>query len=134
MNPNFLDTNILIYAYSTDELNKADSANALLFADMSLISTQVINEFANVCLRKLHQNEKSVIAAIQEITTTLRVVSFSVTTQLQALELRQKYSFSYYDALVVATALENNCTTLFSEDMQNKQKIAGRLQIVNPFI
>jgi len=44
---------------------------------------------------------------------------------LQALELRQKYSFSYYDALVVATALENNCTTLFSEDMQNNQKIEG---------
>jgi predicted nucleic acid-binding protein len=119
MSQYFLDTNILIYAYSKTEPNKADQANALLFEGNSLISSQIINEFANVCLRKLQQNEKAVIAAILEIASSTRIVGCSLATQLQALELRQKYSFSYYDALVVASALENNCTTLFSEDMQH---------------
>lgn len=102
MNNCFLDTNILIYAYSNTEPDKASRANALLFDGTSLISSQVINEFANVCLRKLHQNEKATIAAIMEIASATRIVSFSLSTQMQALQLRQKYNFAYYDALVVA--------------------------------
>jgi predicted nucleic acid-binding protein len=133
MSKYFLDTNILIYAYSNSEPDKADQANALLFEGESLISLQVVNEFANICLRKLHQTEKTVTAAILEIASATRIVGFSLATQLQALQLRQNYRFSYYDALILATALENHCTTLFSEDMQHNQQIEGQLRIINPF-
>ncbi len=134
MNNDFLDTNLLVYAYSKTELNKADRANELLFQSNSLISSQVINEFANVCLRKLHQPEQSIIAAIHEIARSIRIVGFSLSTQLQALRISQKYGFSYYDALVIATALENNCKSLFTEDMQHNQIIEAQLRIINPFL
>lgn len=129
----FLDTNILIYAYSNSEPRKADIANTLLFEDDSLISLQVINEFSNICLKKLLLQEKAVITAVMEIINSTCVVSFSLATQLQALQLCQQHSFSYYDALIVATALENNCAILYSEDMQNNQIVENQLRIVNPF-
>jgi predicted nucleic acid-binding protein len=133
MSKYFLDTNIIIYAYSNSEPDKADKANALIFEGESLISLQVINEFSNVCLKKLPLKEKAVITAILEITSSTIVVGFSLSTQLKALQLCQQHSFSYYDALIVATALENDCTILYSEDMQNNQIIENQLRIVNPF-
>lgn len=133
MSRHFLDTNIIIYAYSNSELHKADKANVLLFEETSLISLQVINEFSNICLKKLRLDEEAVISAIKEVTSATNVVGFSLSTQLQALQLCHQHSFSYYDALIVATALENGCTTLYSEDMQNNQLIENQLRIVNPF-
>ena len=129
MSKHFLDTNIIIYTYSNSELHKADKANALIFEESSLISLQVINEFSNICLKKLRLDGEAVISAIKEITCVTNVVGFSLSTQLQALQLCHQHSFSYYDALIVATALETGCTILYSEDMQNNQ-----LRIINPFI
>jgi len=129
MSKHFLDTNIIIYAYSNSESHKADKANALIFEESSLISLQVINEFSNICLKKLRLDGEAVISAIKEITCVTNVVGFSLSTQLQALQLCHQHSFSYYDALMVATALETGCTILYSEDMQNNQ-----LRIINPFI
>jgi predicted nucleic acid-binding protein len=51
-----------------------------------------------------------------------------------ALDIRERYGFSWYDNLIVAVALEAGCDTLYSEDMQNNQEINGRLRIVNPFV
>jgi predicted nucleic acid-binding protein len=51
-----------------------------------------------------------------------------------ALDIRERYSFPWYDSLIVATALEAGCDTLYSEDMQNGQEIEGRLRIINPFV
>jgi predicted nucleic acid-binding protein len=47
--------------------------------------------------------------------------------------LKNKYNLQYYDALIIATALENNCNILFSEDMQDKLIIENKLTIINPF-
>ncbi|MGZ8918610.1 MAG: PIN domain-containing protein [Methylobacter sp.] len=133
MSKYFLDTNIILYAYSNSEPLKADKANALIFEGESIISLQVINEFVNVCLKKLRLKENAVSAAILEITSATHVVGFSLSTQLQALQLCQFHSFSYYDALITATAVENDCTILYSEDMQHHQLIDKQLRIVNPF-
>ena len=134
MSKHFLDTNIIIYAYSNSESHKADKANALIFEESSLISLQVINEFSNICLKKIRLDGEAVISAIKEITCVTNVVGFSLSTQLQALQLCHQHSFSYYDALIVATALETGCTILYSEDMQNNQLIKNQLRIINPFI
>jgi len=58
------------------------------------------------------------------------IVDFDITTQIKALRLKHKYNFQYYDALIVATALENGCTILYSEDMQHNQTIENTLTIV----
>jgi len=50
----FIDTNILIYAYSTTELDKRNITFTILESYSIVISVQVINEFiTNFPLRKL---------------------------------------------------------------------------------
>ena len=68
-----------------------------------------------------------------ELDTFISIVDFDITTQIKALRLKEKYKFQFYDALIVATALENGCSVLFSEDMQHHQVINDVLTIVNPF-
>lgn len=134
MNKHFIDTNVLIYAYSNDEPEKSQQANEVIFADNTLISLQVINEFSNICLRKLNITPQNIIASIEELTSIIIVTGFSQSTQIRALQLINKYRFSYYDSLIIATALENSCSVLYSEDMQHNQKIENQLRIINPFL
>jgi len=61
------------------------------------------------------------------------VTTISITTIHTALDIRERYNFSWYDSLILAAALEGGCDTLYSEDMQNGQEINGQLRIVNPF-
>ena len=63
--------------------------------------------------------------------STIAPLSFQ--TYHLAFSLRSKYSLSFWDSLIVASALENNCTTLYSEDMQHQQVIDNQLTIINPF-
>ena len=51
-----------------------------------------------------------------------------------ALDIQERYNFAWYDSLIIATALEAGCETLYSEDMQHGQEIEGRLRIINPFV
>jgi predicted nucleic acid-binding protein len=132
----FLDTNVLLYAYSEDELTKQEVALKLLemHESYSYISTQVINELSNILLKKFKLSTGEVENALLEIDDVTIVLSFDLKTQIKALKLKNRYRFQYYDALIVATALENNCTILYSEDMQHQQLIENRLTIINPFV
>ena len=115
----FLDTNILLYAYSEDELLKQEVALKLLDThEGSLhISIQVINELSNILLKKFKLSTNEVESALLEINDVATILSFDLKTQLKALKLKDRYQFQYYDALIVATALENNCSILYSEDI-----------------
>ena len=130
----FCDTNVLVYAYSITEPIKAEQANRALFAQPTVISTQVINEFVNVGLRKLKLTETQLQQAIIELTDVFTVVTFSPSSQLKALSLKQRYQLQYYDSLILATSLENNCDILYSEDMQHGMMIDGKMKVVNPFL
>jgi predicted nucleic acid-binding protein len=126
----FFDTNILLYLLSADR-TKADRAEQLL-AGGGLISVQVLNEFASVAARKLAMR----IGETKEILSTIRkicvVKSLDVETHDLGLELAERYRYSIYDSMILATALRAGCGTLFSEDFQHEQTI-GRLTIINPF-
>lgn len=131
----FFDTNVLIYTYSEDEPEKQSVALQLLdsFEDHAIISKQVINELSNILLKKFKLNSDQVESVLLEIDNVLLIVDFDLTTQIKALKLKDRYQFQFYDALIVATALENSCTVLYSEDMQHDTLIDGRLKIINPF-
>ena len=129
----FCDTNVLIYAYSITEPLKADVANRVLFEQHTIISTQVINEFVNTCYRKLRLSDEQVGYAVAELMRSFRVVLFSADTQLKALDLKSRYKLQYYDSLIIATAIENDCDILYSEDMQHGLVIDNQLKIINPF-
>jgi len=131
----FLDTNILIYSYSVDEIKKRTIANNLLedYSENIVISKQVINELINVLFKKFKLSSNNIENVVLELDTFIPIVDFDITTQIKALRLKEKYKFQFYDALIVATALESGCSILFSEDMQHQQVINDVLTIVNPF-
>lgn len=128
----FLDTSVLLYLLSGDE-SKADRSEALL-ADGGHISVQVLNEFASVASRKLKMSWKDV----REVLSTVRAVcdthAVSLETHDRGLLLAERYQLSLYDALIVAAALLAGCTTLYSEDLQDGQRIEQQLTIRNPFV
>ncbi|MDY0122950.1 PIN domain-containing protein [Sulfurimonas sp.] len=130
----FLDTNILIYAFSEDEPQKQEIALSIIdnVPGDTLISNQVINEICNVFLKKFKLSSNEIENVILELDSVLDIVNFDISTQIKALKLKEKYQFQYFDALIVATALENKCKILYSEDMQHELIVENRLQIINP--
>ena len=129
----FIDTNILIYAYSEDEPEKAIISQRIIVENKSFTSIQVLNELSNVLYKKFKKSEDEVISVLLELTEFLKIVPVTLNTILKAHKVKKKYKYSYYDSLVIASALENNCEILYTEDMQHNQRIYGGLRIINPY-
>jgi predicted nucleic acid-binding protein len=128
----FLDTNVLVYAVLSDDPRRL-VAERLLTAGYT-ISVQVLNEFANVARGKLKWPWPDIEATLALVRgRTGRVRDISVLTHEAALALAHDHNIAFYDALIVAAAIEAGCDTLFTEDMQHGRKFGG-LAIVNPFI
>ena len=135
MNDNvFLDTNIFIYLYSEDESKKQSAVLDILERAHCVTSTQVLNEFCSVCLRKLKMPGNEVLQSIEEIRDNCELCYIDMEVIQKALNLNSKYGYSYYDCLILASALLNGCECVYSEDMQHNQLIEGKLKIVNPFL
>ena len=129
----FIDTNVLVYAYSNDDLLKKAQALVSLQAADAWLSTQVLIEFANVYSRKLKVAWPGVEAALVELADEFRVHQTTAATIARATRLAARYRLSWFDALIVAAALECDCETLYSEDMQHGLMLERTLTIVNPF-
>lgn len=127
----FLDSNVIIYAFSDDPRNAV--AEELLDRGCE-ISVQVLNEFANVARRKLGFSWAEITDAIEAITTLSRIVHpLDLVTHQDAVQLAERYGFGFYDALIVASALRAGCAVLYSEDLQRGLIVEERLRIENPF-
>lgn len=127
----FLDTNILVYAFTKDD-SRTQVATALL-AVGGVISVQVLNEFVSVARRKLQMSWMEVNEALPAIRILCGTpLPLTVAMHESALVLAEGRGFAIYDALIVAAALQAGCTVLHSEDMQHGQVIDGLL-IHNPF-
>ena len=131
----FLDTNILVYAEAVDEPVKRQKAQALLqnhfLAGTGVVSTQVLQEYCNVALRKLKMPHDHVVSQL-EFFEQFEVVQVTPILVREAVALMKTRALSYFDALIVASALAVNCDVLWSEDM-NPGEFIGTLQIQNPY-
>ena len=128
----FIDTNIIIYALGQNS-TKAHIV-APLFINLPFISTQVLSETANVASKRLALSVSEIRKLISSLEIMSSVEIISLVTIHAALNIRERYNYSWYDSLIVGTALEAGCETLYSEDMQNGQLINNSLRIVNPFM
>lgn len=129
----FFDTNVLVYVVgqSDERTAKADA----LVASGGVVSVQVLNELASVSHRKLRMSWGDIGDALNAIRVLCPApVPLTTDTHDAGLRIAAKYGFSFYDALIVAAALEAECTTLYSEDFQDGQVIEGRLTVRNPFL
>ena len=131
----FADTNVLVYLYSTsseDEVKRLLAYDALK-QHKCLISTQVLNEFSNFCIKKLKISTERIQIYVSQIRAGSDLSYIDENTISLALNVHKKYGYSYYDSLMIASALEHNCTYLLSEDMADGQVIEGTLTIKNIF-
>ncbi|MDE0175769.1 MAG: PIN domain-containing protein [Defluviicoccus sp.] len=126
----FLDTNLLVYAQSDDP--KGEIARQAILAG-GTISVQVINEFTAVLRRKFRLEWDEITDAVADVRAALDPVRpVGVDTWAAAVALAREHRFSFYDSLILASALEAGCDTLLTEDLQAGRRIEG-LTIVNPF-
>jgi predicted nucleic acid-binding protein len=129
----FLDTNVLVYTYSKNELAKQAIARKLVFINNAFISTQVLQELVNIVTRKLQFPYSDAIITVNECVKNYRLHTNTSNTITKACNIAHLYKTSFYDSLIIAAALECNCVTLYSEDMHNGLVIDGTLTIINPF-
>ena len=127
----FLDTNVLLYLLSGDA-SKAERAEALVVAG-GVISVQVLNEFASVASRKLRMSWAEIREALETIRALCHVEPISLQTHDRGLALSERYGFSIYDSMILASALLAGCKVLFTEDLQGGQSIDGKLMVRDPF-
>lgn len=134
----FLDTNILVYTFDDREVGKKTAARELVstaLADgLGLISYQVVQEFLNVATQKFSRplDASEARRFLDQVLAPLCEVFASITLYRRALEVRDRWRYGLHDSLIIAAALEAECSTLLSEDLQHGQQIE-RLVIVNPF-
>lgn len=130
MSKPFIDSNIILYLFSSDAA-KADKAEALL-ADGGVISVQVLNEVVSVCRRKLKLNWIEIDGLLLALKANLQIVPLTVATHDLAIKLCKQYQLSFYDAHICAAALIAQSKKLISEDMQDGLNV-DELLIQNPF-
>ena len=126
----FFDTNILVYAF-LDDPRRARAQEIL--AEGGSISAQTLNEFTNVSRRKHNRDWPEIERALQIIRDYVDAIApLTEQTHDRALALARDHGLSFYDALILAAALEAGCDTLFTEGMQDGRVVEG-LTIRNPF-
>jgi predicted nucleic acid-binding protein len=127
----FVDTNVLLCLISADAA-KATLVEPLL-AGRIIVSVQVLNEFTNFARRKHALPWPVLTEVLTDILFFAEVRPLTLDIHLRGRDLAQRYGFSVYDALIVAAALEADCDTLLSEDLQHGQRVDKVLTIRNPF-
>jgi predicted nucleic acid-binding protein len=129
----FVDTNVFIYAYSKTEPEKKNIALEILKNQNIIINTQVINEFIWVMNRKFSVQMERLRDLGVKLLQRFEIALIDQITIKKALDIAIVYKYSYWDSLIIASALENNCSICYSEDMQHGQLIEDRLKVINPF-
>lgn len=140
--PIFFDTNVLVYAYERKDAARQQRALAVVAEAMSgsrlVVSAQVMQEFYNVVLRRRLLAPPDALAFLR-LLAEHTVVPADAGSVLRAFALQQRCQLSVWDALIVQSALDAGCATLFSEDMQDGQRFeaaggrAALVTVVNPF-
>ena len=131
----FFDTNVL--AYADDKATPAKQKVAIELvakhrrAGTGVLSLQVLQEYFVTATKKLHI-DTGIVRRKVELLAEFDVVAPDLGDILAAIDLHRLHGFSFWDALILQTAKQSGCSTLFSEDMRHGQEIDG-VRIVNPF-
>jgi predicted nucleic acid-binding protein len=135
----FIDTNIFVYAHDESDIRKAQRARELLLelkvSHKGCISTQVIQEFCNVVLKKSKAPLKAedVSEIVDELLIPILAHRPDGLFYKRTLKTYEKYSLSFYDSAIVQAAIDLGCSLVYSEDMQNGANY-GSVTVVNPFL
>lgn len=133
----FVDTNVLVYAYDADAGHKhkiaVDIMKDLWRSGHGVLSTQTLQEFFVTITGKIKKPLDAAIAAdSMKRLSKWDVVINSTVTILEAIEIHERYKYSFWDSLIIASAVEGGAKVILSEDLSDRQVIKG-VAIKNPF-
>jgi predicted nucleic acid-binding protein len=134
--PEFLDTNVLVYAYDPSDSRKQRVAQGLVrraLAGDIVVSTQVLAEFAATLLHKMAPAARPEdVTAVLDALGPIRVVVPDAEIVRRAVEVRGQYGVHFYDGMIVAAAERGGCRRIWSEDLNADQEYFG-IAVENPF-
>ncbi len=130
----FVDTNIWLYSFiQSQNLGKTKIAGTIIKECEILISTQIVNEMCVNLIKKANFSENKIQNFIDSLYKKYTIFELSQDILLKASKIRTDHSFSFWDSVVTASALDCDADFLLSEDMQDGFKLENRLTIINPF-
>jgi len=134
----FIDSNIWLYRFIVNPndphaIPKQKIATSITNYPYLIISTQVVNEVCANLIRKANFDNSQIQELIAELAEGCEILPVALTTVQYAVTLRYQYSLSFWDSLIIASAILGDGKILYSEDMQHGLIINDALQIINPF-
>jgi predicted nucleic acid-binding protein len=136
MSVEFVDTNIFVYA-NDGSAGSRHIASIKLLADIwarraGALSTQVLAEFYAVAIRKLHMASEEAEEAIRPLNIwTIHQAGHA--DILSAIRLQRRHQLSWWDAMVVNSAIQTDARILWTEDLNHGERF-GNLVVQNPFV
>ena len=132
----FIDTNILVYFVDRRDSVKQQISRTIISDAFHnggyAISSQVLNEFSNIALKKLELSEDEV-AAFVRIFRRFAFIYPEIDWTERALKVRERYKLQFYDSLLLVAAESGGCDVLLSEDLSDGQ-VYGVVKVVNPYV
>lgn len=134
----FVDTNILVYAHDTSAGAKRDRAARLLEdvweSRLGCLSIQVLQEFyVNITRKVAHPLDSGIAARILADLSAWRVHAPEACDVEGAIEIQRRYGISFWDAMILQSAVQLGCEVVWSEDLNPDQVYEG-VRVVNPFV
>jgi predicted nucleic acid-binding protein len=129
----FLDTNVLVYSFSSEDAGKREAARALAESDGARVSTQVLSELGNVLTRRFRVRAGEARERIANIAAGCEVIVVSPPIVLDAFRVMERWGYGFFDSQIIATALACGASILYSEDLHDGQTVDGKLVIRSPF-
>ncbi|TDE11998.1 PIN domain-containing protein [Dyadobacter psychrotolerans] len=127
----FVDSNVILYLFDKDGAKKEIAER--IIAGSPYINSQVLVEVGNVCKKKFGYSKSDIIGIWADLISDCLCVGLEESTMKAAIDLIKRYDFQFFDSIIVASAIEVKCSTLFSEAMQDGLIVSGTLTISNPF-
>lgn len=124
----FLDTNILVYAHDVSAMHRHEVSKSIMFElwedRRGILSTQVLQEFFYSVTKKIvHPLDIKTAKEIMEFLLNWDVVVNNGNAILSAIEIHQKYKYSFWDSMIIESAIKGGATLLLSEDLSDGQII-----------
>jgi len=128
-----VDSNILIYAFGSQNEEKKKLAK-LILSDCKAMSIQTVNESVFILQKKFNYTMIELDEIIQFLKGNFQIRDLTLFVLEKAMHIMKTYKYGFWDSMMLASALINNCEVIYSEDMQHNQIIVDKLTIVNPFV
>lgn len=134
----FVDTNVLVYAYNASAPAKQTKAKTLLTglwnSQKGCVSLRVLQEFYTVVTRKIPSPLiPDTAALIISDYGNWPCHTLDVNDLLEAIRIQQRYDLSFWDALIICSSIKLDCKIIWSEDFNNSQFYEG-IKVLNPFL